>query len=54
MTYTIKFYYLVYIGVSNIRVYFYIYKAININKWVFTYYLADIYIIKLEGRERTI
>jgi hypothetical protein len=41
-------------GVSNIRVYFYINKAININKWALIYYLADVYIIKLEGREWTI
>jgi hypothetical protein len=42
------------VGVSNIRVCFYINKAINTNKWAPTYHLADIYIIKLEGHERTI
>jgi len=41
-------------GVSNIRVYFYINKAININKWAPIHHLADIYIIKLKGYERTI
>jgi len=38
-----KSYYLVYAGVSNIKVYFYINKAININKWTPIYYLTDIY-----------
>ena len=49
-----KSYYLVYAGVSNIRVYFYINKAININKWVLIYYLVNAYIIKLENHKRTI
>ncbi|OCK91138.1 uncharacterized protein K441DRAFT_730728, partial [Cenococcum geophilum 1.58] len=39
---------------GNIRVCFYVNKAIDINKWTPTYYLADAYTIKLEGRERTI
>jgi len=44
----------VYAGVGNIKVYFYINKAIDINKWALTHHSADIYIIKLKGRERTI
>ena len=41
-------------GVGNIRVCFYINKAININKWAPIYHLVDIYTIKLKGCERTI
>ena len=54
MTCTIKSYYLMYVGVSNIKVYFYINKAININKWVLTHYSADICIVKLKGYKWTI
>ena len=43
-----------YAGVGNIRVCFYINKAIDINKWTPTHHSADICTIKLEGHERTI
>ena len=43
-----------YVGVGNIKVYFYISKAIDINKWIPIYYLADICMIKLEGHKQTI
>ena len=42
------------VGVSNTKIYFYINKVINTNKWAPTHYLVDVCIIKLKGHKWTI